>query len=104
MPGAAWVVGEFLDGSFGGRAPLWWCCADAHARVPRPAAFIVGVFFVADKVVDNGQRNLPAGWGNPYQRGTLMVAGSEAVFHDDDGHTVIFHERPGATGFLRTCS
>lgn len=67
-------------------------------------ARMAGAFFVADKVLDDGHGNPPAGWGNPYQEGTMTVAGGEAVFRDDDGHTVIFHERPAAAGFLRTCS
>lgn len=60
--------------------------------------------FVADQLLDDGHGNPPAGWGNPYQPGTITVAGSMATFHDDSGHAVTFHERPGATSFLRTCS
>ena len=51
--------------------------------------------------LNDGHGNPPAGWGNPYQSGTITVAGSQAVFHDDNGHTVTFHERHGATSFLR---
>ncbi|SDP39974.1 hypothetical protein SAMN04487914_11050 [Arthrobacter sp. ok909] len=61
-------------------------------------------FFVADQPLDDGHGNPPAGWANPYQPGTITVAGFTAVFHDDTGHAVTFHERPGATSFLRTCS
>jgi hypothetical protein len=61
-------------------------------------------FFVADQPLDDGHGNPPAGWANPYQPGTISVAGFTAVFHDDTGHAVTFHERPGATSFLRTCS
>ncbi|GAA5189497.1 hypothetical protein GCM10023346_04200 [Arthrobacter gyeryongensis] len=61
-------------------------------------------FFLADQPLNDGHGNPPAGWGNPYQSGTITVAGSQAVFHDDSGHTVTFHERPGATSFLQTCS
>lgn len=61
-------------------------------------------FFVADQPLDDGQGNPPAGWGNPYQPGTMTVTGARAVFRDDRGHAVAFHERPGATSFLRICS
>jgi hypothetical protein len=61
-------------------------------------------YFVTDAVLDDGQGNPPAGWGNPYQAGTILVMGTEATFRDDAGHSVTFHSRPGATGFLKTCS
>jgi len=67
-------------------------------------ARVQDTFFVAEQQLDDGHGNPPAGWGNPYQRGTITVTGSGAVFHDDSGHTVSFHERPGATNFLKTCS
>ncbi len=60
--------------------------------------------FGADQPLDDGHGNPPGGWGNPYQSGTITVAGPKAVFQDDDSHTVTFHERPGATSFLRACS
>ncbi|WP_147429643.1 hypothetical protein [Arthrobacter oryzae] len=61
-------------------------------------------FFAADQPLDDGHGNPPAGWGNPYQSGTITVEGSRAVFRDGSGHTVAFHERRGATSFLKTCS
>ena len=61
-------------------------------------------FYVADQPLDDGNGNPPTGWGNPVQQGTMTVKGGTAVFRDDIGHTVAFHERPGATSFLRTCS
>ena len=61
-------------------------------------------FYVADQPLDDGNGNPPAGWGNPFQEGTMTVDGGKAVFRDDSGHTVTFRERPGATSFLRTCS
>ena len=67
-------------------------------------ARVQNTFFVTDQPLNDGHGNPPAGWGNPYQPGTITVTGSMATFHDDSGHTVIFHERPGATRFLRTCS
>lgn len=61
-------------------------------------------FFAADQPLDGGHGNPPPGWGNPYQSGTITVSGARAVFQDSSGHTVTFHERAGATSFLRTCS
>ncbi|WP_230854658.1 hypothetical protein [Arthrobacter terrae] len=61
-------------------------------------------YFVADKPRDDGLGNPPLGWGNPYQAGSITVAGSEAVFRDENGHTVTFHAKAGATAFLKTCS
>ena len=63
-----------------------------------------GAFFTADQPLDDGNGNPPAGWDNPYQQGTMSIEGNKAVFRDDRGHTVTFHERLGATSFLRTCS
>ncbi|GAB3557644.1 hypothetical protein GCM10027405_02790 [Arthrobacter alkaliphilus] len=67
-------------------------------------ARVQDTFFVADQPLDDGNGNPPAGWGNPYQSGTITVTGQRAVFHDDLGHTVTFHERPGATTFLKICA
>ena len=61
-------------------------------------------FFLADKPLNDGHGNPPAGWDKPYQSGSITVAGSQAIFHDDSGHTVTFHERRGATSFLQPCS
>ncbi|MDQ0826242.1 hypothetical protein QFZ60_002415 [Arthrobacter sp. B2I5] len=65
---------------------------------------VVDTFFTAETPLNDGQGNPPPGWGNPYQAGTVTVAGSEAVFRDDNGHVVTFHARPGATSFLKICS
>ena len=67
-------------------------------------ALVEGTYFVADKALDDGHGNPPEGWKNPYQAGVITVTGATAVFHDDAGHTVAFHARPGATAFLNTCS
>lgn len=67
-------------------------------------ARVQDTFFVADQPLDDGHGNPRAGWDNHYQSGTITVEDQKAVFHDDSGHTVTFHERPGATSFLRTCS
>jgi hypothetical protein len=48
-----------------------------------------GVWFAADPPLVEGAGNPPAGWGNPYQRGTLtLMSAGEAVFTDDAGHEV----------------
>jgi hypothetical protein len=52
-----------------------------------------------------GAGNPPAGWGDPYQAGTMtLVSASEAVFTDRAGHRVVFRLRPGATAFRTVCS
>jgi hypothetical protein len=61
-------------------------------------------YFLAETPLDDGQGNPPAGWGNPYQAGTVSLSGSKAVFRDDKGHIITFLARPGATGFLNICS
>jgi hypothetical protein len=76
---------------------LYTHCGIFEARVQ-------DTFFAADQPLDDGHGNPPPGWGNPYQSGTITVSGSQAVFQDNRGHTVTFHERTGATNFLRTCS
>ena len=52
----------------------------------------------------DGFGNPPAGWGNPYDSGTLSVVGNAAIFRDNRGHEVNFKLRPGATGFSMICS
>jgi hypothetical protein len=32
-------------------------------------------FFAAEQPLDDGNGNPPAGWGNPYQSGTITVEG-----------------------------
>ena len=77
---------------------LYTHCGIYEARVG-------STYFVADKSLDDGNANPPAGWGNPYQAGTInLPSPSTAVFRDDLGHVVTFHARPGATSFLRVCS
>ncbi len=43
----------------------------------------------------DGFGNPPKGWGNPYDSGTLSVAGNTAIFRDSRGHEVRFKLRPG---------
>jgi hypothetical protein len=48
-----------------------------------------GVWFAADPPLVEGAGNPPAGWGNPYQPGTLtLVDAGEALFADEVGHRV----------------
>jgi hypothetical protein len=48
-----------------------------------------GVWFAAAPPLVEGAGNPPAGWGNPYQPGTLtLVDTEEAVFADEVGHRV----------------
>jgi hypothetical protein len=62
-------------------------------------------YFEAVHPLSNGHGNPPAGWGNPFQQGTMtLLSTSEAVFRDDAGHHVLFRVRPGATSFKHLCS
>lgn len=54
--------------------------------------------------LSDGQGNPPAGWDNPYQRGSLVVESSQAFFSDAKGHRETFALRPGATSFETICS
>jgi hypothetical protein len=62
-------------------------------------------YFEAVHPLSDGQGNPPAGWGNPFQQGTMtLLSPSEAIFRDDAGHHVLFRLRPGATSFKHLCS
>lgn len=62
-------------------------------------ANVGGVYFVAEQPLTNGPGGRPAGWDNPYQRGTMtLVSAQEAVFHDAAGHTVRFRAHPNTAG------
>jgi hypothetical protein len=62
-------------------------------------------YFEAVHPLSDGQGNPPAGWGNPYQPGTMtLLSPAEAVFRDRAGHQVRFRLRPGATAFRHLCS
>ncbi|HLH84996.1 MAG TPA: hypothetical protein VKV38_17210 [Trebonia sp.] len=77
---------------------LYTHCGITEARVGNR-------FFVAVRPLSDGAGNPPAGWGNPYQPGTMtLVSPAEAVFTDSAGHRVVFRARPGAKTFLRACS
>lgn len=76
---------------------LYTHCGIHEARVGH-------TYYVADDPLDDGHGNPPAGWGNPYQQGTMATpTPGVAVFSDSLGHVVRFHARPGATSFLQIC-
>jgi hypothetical protein len=67
-------------------------------------AKIGATFYEAVTPLHDGAHNPPAGWGNPYQEGTMTItSATEAVFRDDKGHEVVFRVRPGATKFKQIC-
>jgi hypothetical protein len=76
---------------------LYTHCGIDEARVG-------GAYYEA--VVPLGKDGIPpAGWGDPYQDGTMHVdPGNEAVFTDLDGHRVVFRLRPGARRFKHLCA
>jgi hypothetical protein len=68
-------------------------------------ARINGGWYQARPPLSDGSGNPPAGWGNPYQQGTIRItSGREAEFSDSAGHHVRFVLRPGATGPKQLCS
>ena len=61
-------------------------------------------YFEAVHRLSDGRGNPPAGWGNPFQRGTMtLLSPTEALFRDHAGHHVLFRLRPGATTFKHLC-
>ena len=100
------VFGLGHGSSSSGRTPsgrsvrynLYTHCGVSEARVG-------GQYYVAVHPLSDGAGNPPAGWGNPYDAGTMtLVSATEAVFTDGAGHSVVFKVRPGAKAFLRVCS
>jgi hypothetical protein len=78
---------------------------DLYTHCGIDEALIGDRYFVAVRPLSDGAGNPPAGWGNPYQAGTMtLVSPTEAVFTDKAGHRVVFRLRPGAKSFLRVCS
>ena len=62
-------------------------------------------YFEAVHPLSDGAGNPPAGWGNPYQQGTMtLLSPATAVFRDHAGHRVQFGLRRGATTFRHLCS
>ena len=55
--------------------------------------------------LDDGNGNPPAGWGNPFQPGTMQfVSPTIAEFRDAQRHEVRFEERPAAATHRPLCS
>lgn len=62
-------------------------------------------YYVASPILDDGQGNPPAGWGNPSASGTMTInPDNTADFRDTAGHRAHFVLRPGATTWLQICS
>jgi hypothetical protein len=74
---------------------------DLYTHCGIVGADVAGTWFAAAPPLVEGAGNPPAGWGNPYQRGTLtLLTSSEALFRDDAGHELRLRaapesERPG---------
>jgi len=61
-------------------------------------------YFEAVHPLSDGHGNPPAGWGNPFQQGTMtLLSPTSALFRDHAGHHVRFRLRPGATTFKHLC-
>ena len=62
-------------------------------------------FYEAVTPLSDGSGNPPAGWGNPYQAGTMtLVSATQAVFTDKGGHRVVFALDRGRKTFKHICS
>jgi hypothetical protein len=58
-------------------------------------ADVGGTWFALDPPLVEAPGNPPAGWGNPFQPGTLtLTSPDEAVFADDVGHEVVLRAAP----------
>ena len=68
-------------------------------------ALIDSRYYLASPVLADGSGNPPAGWGNPYDSGTMTVNPDKtADFHDAAGHRAHFVLRPRATTWLQLCA
>jgi hypothetical protein len=72
---------------------------DLYTHCGIHGADVGGDWFAADPPLVEVGANPPAGWGNPYQRGTLTLESTDvAVFRDDAGHELTLRaaqdERP----------
>jgi hypothetical protein len=71
-----------------------------HADVGRPYALythcgiewakIAGRFWRATRALSDGSGNPPAGWGNPYQQGRLVLLGQRMARFDSSPGSVTF--------------
>ena len=53
-------------------------------------AKIDGTFWRAKQPLSDGSGNPPAGWGNPYQNGTLVLTGARTARFDSHAGSVTF--------------
>lgn len=65
----------------------------AHCGIK--GARVGSTYFEAEIPLSDGSGNLPEGWGNLFQRGTMtLMSETETVFTDNAGHEVKFRVRP----------
>jgi hypothetical protein len=68
---------------------------DLYTHCGIDGADVGGVWFAPDPPLDESAGSWPAGWGNPYQRGTLTLESAvEAVFRDDAGYELVLRAVP----------
>ncbi len=53
-------------------------------------AKIAGTFWRAKRPLSDGSGNPPAGWGNPFQQGTLVILGPQMAGFDSSAGSVTF--------------
>ena len=57
----------------------------------RSAVFDQGRWWLANPPIDDGRRNPPAGWGNPFTEGVMVLVREDlAVFTSESGQVVEF--------------
>ena len=68
---------------------------ELYTRCGILGAYLDGVWFAAETPLVEGGANPPAGWGDPYQAGTLTRESADtAVYRDDLGHEVRLRVAP----------
>jgi hypothetical protein len=86
---AAVPLSELPQAEVGGEYPF-----DLYTHCGIFGADVGGVWFAAEPPLVE-EAGPPAGWGDPYQRGTLTLeSADEAVFRDDAGHEVRLRAAP----------
>jgi hypothetical protein len=80
------------------RYELYTHCGISEAKVGSD-------FYQASPALNDGEGNPPAGWGNPYQVGTMTVHDDgTAQFVAPGGLKATFKIRRGATDWITICS